>query len=503
MSRLLAFDCDKIQAYVYASPRQRDIRLASRRLERVTEEVREAATGSGGDPVGVAAASGVVWFANDGSEAEELENLIRRKFAEIGIDCTVAIVPEAGEGDGGFAPMRDEAERKLREKKDQLRRTVATVGSPLFVWCEATGVRPAEIVEETSAGARRISSIVEREKGGPTERAVLDWEKKVAAKMGIAEAEFWRHLCGDIDELAKCMKAVGGGDDERDDQVRVALIAADVNDTGKRFKNFDLDDFKDTSDALRGWLAQALAQAISGLSPKHERYPAFPIYVGGDDLLVYVPQSDALHFAQTLCQAFVKAQADVKWDDGKGPLTLCVGVAFGKQRTPFRQLSEMARDAEARAKRARRALHPDGGGPCYVEYDIMRGALPLTERAGDTYPRTAGPFSVEAGDALANDSLGALLAAIAKLRRSGFPSNKVKEWAALASEDADGAALLYHASVKNLRSEQKKTLKAVADSVACPVEIGIVPQRSRKARRECPLVDIAALWDIVTKEGND
>ncbi|MGD9495247.1 MAG: hypothetical protein AB7Y46_02945 [Armatimonadota bacterium] len=497
MSRLLAFDCDKIQAYVYASPRQRDIRLASRRLERVTEEVRKAAGDFGGDAVGVAAASGVVWFEKDGSGACELADLIRREFAAIGISCTVAVV----DGDGGFAKLRELAELKLREKKDQLDRTVATVGSPLFVWCEATGVRAAEDVEHTEGGDRRLSLVVKREWYEATDDAVLDWEQQLADAMCVAREGLWKNtLCGDIDELATTYRDQGGEDP--DGQVPVALIAADVNDTGRRFADFELDDFRKTSDALRQWLAQALAAAIGRPPECGKRLPAFPIYVGGDDLLVYVPQQDGLHFAQTLCQEFLKAQKDVEWRDNKGPLTLCVGVAFGKQRTPFRQLSEMAREAEGRAKRARRALHPDGDGPCYVEYDIMRGALPLMERAGETYPRTAGPFTVTAGDAWPQDSLAALLSAISRLRHEGFPSNKVKEWAAIAGEDADGAALLYHASVKNLRSEQMQTLKTVADTLAEPVEIGALPQRKRGERMECPLVDIAALWDVV-KGGRD
>lgn len=495
MSRLLAFDCDKIQAYVYASPRQRDIRLASRRLEQVTEEVRKAAGEFGGVPVGVAAASGVVWFEKDGSRACELADRIRRKFAAIGISCTVAVVG----GDDGFAELRKQAELELREKKDQLDRTVATIGSPLFVWCEATGVHPAEDVEHTANGERRVSQIVKRHGADYTEAAVLDWEKQLADAVGVERETLWKHtLCADIDELAACMSA---GASERDEQVCVALIAADVNDTGRRFAEFDFDHFRSTSDALRGWLTRALGKAILGLPSPMERFPAFPIYVGGDDLLVYVPQAYALHFAQTLCQEFVKAQ-NGWWGDGEPALTLCAGVAFGKQRTPFRQLSEMAREAEGRAKRARRALHPDGGGPCYVEYDIMRGALPLTERAGKTYPRTAGPFTVGATAPNAPDSLAALLTALRSLHDQGFPSNKVKEWAAIAGEDADGAALLYHASVKNLRSEQMKTLKTVADTLAEPVAIGKLPQRKRKQRDECPLVDIAALWDVV-KGGKD
>lgn len=494
MSRLLAFDCDKIQAYVYASPRQRDIRLASRQLERVTEEVREKVECYGGTPVGVAAASGAIWFENDGSKACELAELIHREFAAIGIGCTVAIV----DGDDGFAELRKRADLELRAKKDQLDRTVATVGSPLFVWCEATGVRPAEALEPTGSGERRVSLVVKRHGAEAAEGALLDWEKQLADAVGVARETLWKHtLCADIDELAACMR---GGASERDEQVCVALIAADVNDTGRRFAEFDLDHFRSTSDALRGWLTRALGKAILGLPSPMEGFPAFPIYVGGDDLLVYVPQAYALHFAQALCQEFVKAQ-NGWWGDGEPALTLCAGVAFGKQRTPFRQLSEMAREAEGRAKRARRALHPGGGGPCYVEYDIMRGALPLTERAGETYPRTAGPFTVGAAPN-APDSLAALLSAIDTLRRSSFPSNKVKGWAALAGEDADGAALLYHASVKNLRSEQKQTLKQVADTLAQSVEIGAIPERKRGQRTECPLVDIAALWDVV-KGGKD
>ncbi len=502
MAALLLFDCNRIQDYVYASPRQLEIRLASRRLEEVTEGIRREAKNRGGIPIGVAAASGKIWFGpNDGDggdRAREFELWVLREYRAVGIECTAVVVDTAGT----FRDAVCRGEQELRAMKDSPDVLRAGVGSPLFVPCESTGTRPAGVVMQIATDERRrLSPVAAEHRQRPGAAALLDWEKRLASELKVKEGGLWSAICADIEELGR---EIGG--DGADRQAAVALVAADVNDAGKAFSLVEsMQAYIACSDKLREAMASALGQAACGL-PSAAKRPLFPLYVGGDDLLAYVPAKRSLHFARDLCTAFMAATGDMG-------LTISAGVAIGKQKTPFRQLSEMARGAEAEAKRARRALRSEGERDrCYVAYDVMRGALPSGLAAGEVYPASAGPFTVGPGDgddpAPPPESLAALLAVLEQLRTQGFPSNKVKSWVDLSAVARATAATEYYASAKNLPQKARAALAEVvrcltgltADDANRAAAGRVVPTRQRGKRVECPLVDLATLWDVVGEE---
>lgn len=499
MSKLVLFDCDKIQTYVYASPRQAEIRLASRRLEAMTEEVREKISKCyEGEPIAVAAASGGAWLSGEDADkkASALENLIRQSFLSIGIACTVCTVDAANEH--GFGDAWEMAQKQLREMKDAPRRPVALVGSPLFVPCESTGLGPAEAVLEIGGNQRaRLSGVAadHRTEQWGLGDASLDWEKWMAEALDVEKEGFWGNaVCRTTEEL-------GGENPSQDRQAKVALIAADVNDAGKAFRNFGKRERAEASNALRKALATALGKAtMNVLGAREGRWEIFPLYVGGDDLMVYVRAGEALGFCQVFCKELMEQQGQFF----SPALTVSVGVAFGKEKTPFRQLSEMARRAESRAKQARRSLiaaqFEGANQVCWVEYDVMRGALPITDASGGHHPVSAGPFTVGGENSDDRWALSRLLQALDRLRKGDFPSNKLKSWGALPGYDKSRALAEYTRGVKNLSKTNTEILQqAVAPLVGSQWHDvkSCLPVRRRGAREECPLVDLAVLWDLV------
>jgi len=507
VATLVVFDCNKIQSYVYASPRQREIRLASRQLEAVTEQLRADAGCYAGEAVGVAAGAGKVLFddtEDTGSRCNDYMNHVVKEYREIGIECTVHC-EENVDPNKHFGKSAARADLELRKKKDSP--TVGScslaIGSPLFIPCESTGDQPAEGVW-TTPELRRLSRVAGRHQERNLLRAVLDWEKAVAQELGLDPKMLWREkgkeeqgLCGDMEALVGAFAP-----SDRREQAKVALVVADVNDAGERFGRIESKgDYGQLSHNLPKWLAKALAhatkQAFQGMKAL---WPVFPIYIGGDDLMTYVPAERALNFAEALCAKFLAVQ-----EEPSDQLTLGVGVAFGKEKTPFRQLSEMARGAERRAKQARRGLkqagYADAHRACFVEYEVMRGVLPIPAAGGSVrYPTSAGPFLVRPnGAGTGVDELGSLLDMLRNLRQSGFPSNKIKTWGRLSALDKTEAGLVYAKSVKNLGNRDRQLLEQLLGSLtgSGPPAGLVAPERSRGGREECPLVDIATLWDLV------
>jgi CRISPR-associated protein Cmr2 len=122
-----------------------------------------------------------------------------------------------------------------------------------------------------------------------------------------------------------------------------ALLLADGDNMGK------------TIDALTDKSQHsALSQALSAFAPEAKAiikdHHGVPVYVGGDDVLAYLPVHTAIDCIRELDQAFSKALQGFHYEGDKSP-TLSVGLAIAHHLTPLSDALEQARSAEKEAKK--------------------------------------------------------------------------------------------------------------------------------------------------------
>lgn len=98
----------------------------------------------------------------------------------------------------------------------------------------------------------------------------------------------------------------------------------------------------------------ALSQALSAFAPEAKniinKYKGVPVYVGGDDVLAYLPLHTALECIQVLDKVFSNALKEFHYEGDKSP-TLSVGLAIAHHLNPLSDALEQARNAEKEAKK--------------------------------------------------------------------------------------------------------------------------------------------------------
>ncbi len=121
------------------------------------------------------------------------------------------------------------------------------------------------------------------------------------------------------------------------------LLAADGDHMGKVIDHQDtMKDHRDLSLTLSGFAKRA-AEIVA-------EYEGSCVYAGGDDVLAFLPLHKALPCAQTLAKTFFDTMQRFHDKEGHSP-TLSVGLAISHHLEPLSDALELARQAEAAAKR--------------------------------------------------------------------------------------------------------------------------------------------------------
>jgi len=122
-----------------------------------------------------------------------------------------------------------------------------------------------------------------------------------------------------------------------------ALLQADGDNMGKTIDNQkEPQKHSHLSSQLSAFAAQAKVII--------KQYDGVPVYVGGDDMLAYLPLHTALDCIKKLDKTFSEAMQEFHDKDGNQP-TLSVGLAIAHHLTPLSDVLEQVRGAEKAAKK--------------------------------------------------------------------------------------------------------------------------------------------------------
>lgn len=124
-----------------------------------------------------------------------------------------------------------------------------------------------------------------------------------------------------------------------------ALLQADGDNMGK---TIDAQKERERHSNLSQALSKFAAQAKDIIRGNQ----GVPIYVGGDDMLAYLPLHTALKCVKALNDAFKQAMSDFHYDGDQSP-TLSVGLAIAHHLTPLSDVLAQAHDTEKKAKQVK------------------------------------------------------------------------------------------------------------------------------------------------------
>ena len=137
-------------------------------------------------------------------------------------------------------------------------------------------------------------------------------------------------------------------EDIRQPSPHYALLLADGDNMGKTI------DAQDDPEKHRK-LSQRLSEFASTASQMVINHGGVPIYVGGDDVLAYLPLHTALECVSDLNTRFNQAMQEFSFSDsddgGQHSPTLSGGLVIAHHLTPLSDVLDMARRAEKQAKR--------------------------------------------------------------------------------------------------------------------------------------------------------
>lgn len=297
------------------------------------------------------------------------------------------------------------------------------------------------------------------EKGGRRYENRTYWIDALAEKLQARGYDANAFPPRDLDQLAR------GGE--------IAFIYADGDSIGEKLRTLqNPSGYKTFSNTLYSITEDAVVEAIvkSGLVPYPDKddqsyiAPWEIITIGGDDVMIIVPAEAAFEFAECLAEEFASAALTQLSDFfGERPLTMSVGIALGKVKTPVRLLRETAYRLLKEAKRLSREVHE----PCidfhnFVTEGIPGESLPAwreevfsIERTPSVVLTTGRPFTLT--------GFKNLLEGVHELRKVSFPRSQMNVLVSGITQRREQGTMFYGYQRARMSKEHRRILDELCE----------------------------------------
>lgn len=525
---LVLMDTDSIKDYIFATNRLKEIRGASLLLEQLNQqECRDRLSKHNGEEIFIGGGGVLATFPTE-TDAKNYINAVQTAYREKTHIATIT---------GVSVPVQPDAEPEaLKHARFQLRLakenpaglpsplgagtgngrpslagTHPLLTSPYFRLCESCNRYPVtterdgdEICESCDAKRGEANKLF------PEYSGYVRFRERIAAGNGHEPDARWLHF----DELPAKLDRLEGPDTSH-----IGFIHADVNNLGVFLEEQDsLDDVKRVGCQIEATLESALVEAVQklGLEPREATpncWPFLIIILGGDDVTLIVPARRAVPLANELCLSFQEKikQALGETTNARGQkvakLALSAGVVISKPKHPAYALADLAEGLTKTAKRCSHELETEEKSgpvptldfqvihtPTANPVEVVREDEYFVERGGQEYWYTSRPLPCDPVGAY--PGVSTLLEIIRELRRSGFPRNKLNQW----------ADLIYTTEVEQILSWQ--TLQTRVSGDAYQVLLKIIQEFDLTRERVfaqpggtgepyvTPLLDIIELYDF-------
>jgi hypothetical protein len=339
---LVGIDVDRVQEYVFESPRLPEIGGASRLLQETERRLKDRFE-SQNHRVVVGGGSMLVWVEGDRAAADEVARQVESTYLRETLVCTATTTIVEWDGQD-LQEARAELAHQLRRAKDEKKTWPWFNSLPHALRCASCSKRPAQHRDTRVPGEPRWVCLACKRK---------------------SEEEHRDAPPDQVRDLRQIAEHCGRG--------KLGVIHLDGDGVGERLQQIaSWDELQSFSQALTKALNRAVNEALDALAATvSSKAPASGasgprpyrrLFVGGDDLYLFVPGEWALEVALQVQQVFAtawqaeaeSAQAGPAW----GPLTLSGAVLVADPSTPVYFLHRLLLDFERHAKRWKRQLAP-------------------------------------------------------------------------------------------------------------------------------------------------
>jgi hypothetical protein len=472
---LIGIEARKIQRYVLASPRLRDMVGASELVNQACESLPRQLMASVGIPddglrFGAAGRSWIV--ADSRSAAETFVRLwpVVVSLHAPGLDMPAACAEYDGTPDGEHAAI--EAVRDSLRRRQSWPALETAEYAPLVERSPRTG---GEAVDSGARGDELVDAVTLRQETAGRHPAAGG----LAARLpnGV-------RFPTEIDRLVN----EGGG---------IAVVHADGNGVGAVFStrresarnrgDSEVAAIAEFSRQLREANESAVGQAMESVilpARDGDEVPFRPLVVGGDDVTVLVRSDLAIPFVRAYVEAF---EAATKKNLHEGTITVCAGVVVVRPNHPFRQAYALAESLCEHGKGVGRercgkkqpsllTFHRLNADSSVNYHEILETELkgrPAPGRTGNAVRLTAGPYSLHPHDLFPSlEALGKLTDALDQLPQG--PRRRLISEMAFGSDDIALAWSRARALDTKLVRDVEASLEALHGSGE-PVCKGVTP----------------------------
>jgi len=344
---MLILDTDRIQDYIFATTKLKEIRNASVLLDDLNlEETYNRIKKFGGQIVSLGGGSArVVFQANEKDQAAKLLDEIERLYATgTGNGATITGIVLEGEIGESDQNLMARAEIALRLRKQNRSVCAQPLTNPYFKICDSSGSAPAvkRASRHSSFDDRLISLATDRKLGYDSSSTYFSQFRQYVeahypqGKSDLAAPESF----ADIGQAAKPSGYIG-------------LIYADGNRMGWRlqeqFERFDR--IHDFSEKIITATSNSLFEALHKIRrTKKTSFPFEILLIGGDDILLVVPAQHAIDVALDFAERFKGATAYKTKTDVTTRVSLGVGIVIAHATHPIRHLISLAEELAGSAK---------------------------------------------------------------------------------------------------------------------------------------------------------
>ncbi len=503
---LIVLDIPGIKSYVFASNSLREIQGASALIDHFSRWETESLLRNWfhrNRPAHAPTVSVKKVFANAGggqflAQAEgspdENETKVRQAVLHLaqelhgrscgGLALSFGIAP-VPEGPDGYRRALDLAHKRMRHRRKNAPKSGALATWPLARECESLALEPAgvsvniggDVVPETDPRGRWLSHVtLQKLEAALWARGRIGAENRGSGRAHGLWKEFEEQVgrppAYNLDALGSEAKRAG----------YIGLLYADGNSMGQVVRKIpDPDSYRAFSEIVDG----SIRKSTYGLVRELE-LEAFPLLLGGDDLVMVVAADRALQFAARLPEEFqrcsreaINSSAAPRWLRERCPhgFSLSIGIAFGRARHPFHLLLHQAEQLLQSAKRD--ALgEKDPTGKARIDFHLTHSSSTreigplrkeeweLWEKIGHrdgrsiTCRRTFRPYRPH--------ELTALLECVSQLRGAGMPRNKVSTLGEAAwSDSLLEAEILALETIGRMKPGQRQALAFLEKKLHC------------------------------------
>lgn len=366
---MLILDTDRIQDYIFATTKLKEIRNASALLDDLNlVETKNRIKKSGGKIISLGGGSArVVFHENEKDKAANLLAEIESVYAtSTGNGATITGVIVEGETAESDQSLMARAETALRLCKQNRSLCAQPLTNPYFKICDSSGSAPAvkRASQYSSFDDRLLSFATDKKLGYDSATTYFSRFKKYVKqhypwdKIDLDAPE----SLADIGQAAKPSGYIG-------------LIYADGNRMGWRLQEH-FDEFAriaDFSEMIKAATSQSLFSALYKILKAD--FPFEILLVGGDDILLVVPAQHAIAVALDFAERFNGATGYTTKTNATTRVSLGVGIVIAHATHPIRHLISLAEELAGSAKvKSQEAFLNSGMEKNYFNFLVNKGA---------------------------------------------------------------------------------------------------------------------------------